>query len=158
MKDFALMIFIVLVYVSCSSSSKVTSRIKTYLFQMTTVSSDFENEQKIEIQLPKGKKTKIYPHNGKVYIEYQISYPDKSIFYVTNDIWNGSRLNVKNLVQIGINGHTKERLLDTISYSGGETNFWKEQFIGDIVVGYNNASNSRKSEFEKAIKSIKKLD
>ncbi|MCB9351686.1 MAG: hypothetical protein H6573_29945 [Lewinellaceae bacterium] len=102
----------------------------------------------------KERKKKVYPQNGNIYIEYRVSYPDNSVFYLSNDIWNGSRLNVENLIAIGINGHTKETPMDTVLYSGGEGKFWKEQFIGDIVIGYVNASPSMKDEFENAITSL----
>ena len=148
------------IFLGCGNwSNKVATDKSTYTFLMTTITSDFEEIKTIEVPLPKrGKKKKIYPQNGEIYVEYQISYPDNSTFYITNDIWNGSRLNVDNLIEIGINGHTKESLLDTVSYQGGENQFWKEQFLGEIVVGYVNASPSKKEAFENAIASINKKE
>ncbi|MEZ4986707.1 MAG: hypothetical protein R2795_17000 [Saprospiraceae bacterium] len=147
---------ILVICIGCGNwSSKISDSEKAYNFVLTTIVSDFEQEKNFVALLPeKGKKKKVYPQNGKIYIEYRISYPDNSVFYISNDIWNGSRLNVENLIVIGVNGHTKEVPMDTVSYSGGEGKFWKEQFIGDIVIGYVNASPLMKNKFENAITSL----
>lgn len=148
--------FILVICFGCGNwSGKVPDGNKAYNFALTTIASDFKVEKTFVVSLPaKGKKEKIYPQNGKIYIEYRISYPDNSVFYLSNDIWNGSRLNVENLISIGINGHARETLMDTVSYSGNEGSFWKQHFVGDIVVGYINASSSMREKFEIAITSI----
>lgn len=155
MKIMNLALILIICFGCGNWSSKISDSKKAYNFILTTIVSDFEQEKTFIAPLPKkGKKKKVYPQNGKIYIEYRVSYPDNSVFYISNDIWNGSRLNVENLIAIGINGHTKETPMDTVSYSGGEGKFWKEQFIGDIVIGYVNASPSMKDEFENAITSL----
>ena len=156
-RDMKNMILALVVFgVGCGGwSDKVSVKYKKYDFVLATITSDFDKERAFQVPLPKGgNKKEHYPQHGRVYVEYRVSYPDNSVFYLSNDIWNGSRLNVENLIGIGINGHTKEAPLDTVSYSGGEKLFWKEQFIGDIVVGYVNASSARKDEFEAAIRNM----
>ena len=155
MKKMSLALILIFCFGCGDWLGKISDTEKDYSFLLTTIVSDFEQEKTFVAPLPKrGKKEKVYPQNGKIYVEYRVSYPDNSIFYLSNDIWNGSRLNVENLIEIGINGHTKETPMDTVMYSGGEGRFWKEQFIGDIVVGYVDASPLMKIEFEKAITSL----
>lgn len=155
MKNVILALVFVFSYGCGNWSIKVSQEHKNYDFVLTTVVSDFDAEKTFIVLLPKnGKKKKHYPQNGKVYVEYRVTYPDNSVFYLSNDIWNGSQLNVENLIEIGINGHTKETPMDTVSYSGGNGKYWKEQFIGDIAIGYVSASSVMKEKFENAISSI----
>ena len=70
----------------------------------------------------------------------------------------GSRLNFENRHKIQHTAYVKASLRDTISISGIQDNgnYWKEYIVGDIMVGYVNASFLGKKDFERAILSIKK--
>jgi len=106
------------------------------------------------IRVPKGgkvlKETSLF--TGDFHTEWRILYPDSSIFYINNNEWSGSVLNYPNRLKIGISGYTKKHLSDTLIHSGSVNGLsWKECVIGDIVLGYVEASSSRKEQFDFSI-------
>lgn len=112
------------------------------------------------LEIPKrGKIDKNAVLTGDYKSEYRIIYPDSSIIYITNDEWNGSRLNIQNRMAIGINGYTKKTLTDTIEVHGVQENgrYWKELILNDIVVGYYNLPEEHKQLFDEVLTKIKRV-
>jgi hypothetical protein len=110
------------------------------------------------VTLPKGYKRSLYSSEGKC--EYRFSYKNGSIAYIANDIWSGSILNYENRKSINHSSYSKEKYLDTIRLEGVQSNglFWREDVVGDYMVGYLDASAEYKDLFEKAFDDILKLN
>lgn len=163
MKETAL-IFIILLLLSCNqkvANSHIYGDKKLFKFSLKTVTSDYEKNELFTVLLPRnGKRKKAYPHFGEIYLEYRILYEDSSVFYISNDIWNGSQLNRSNLYNAGITGYTKKNILDTLTYHGLQKDgrYWKETFWGEVVLGYSSVPPSRKVVFDNAVSSIRKLE
>ncbi len=89
-----------------------------------------------------------------------LPFKDGAIAYISSDVWYGSSLNFENRHFIGHESYNKKSLLDTIVLKGIQANnkYWSEQIIGDIMVGYVNASEDKRALFEEAFSSIRKLD
>lgn len=95
---------------------------------------------------------------GDEWRQIEYIYPDNAIFYISNEDDNTS-LNYENIRE------TKELsdksiiaffARDTITLYGVHKNgkFWKNKYDGEVNIGYLNASDSRKKEFEKVISTI----
>ncbi|HMP26296.1 MAG TPA: hypothetical protein PKC76_19360 [Saprospiraceae bacterium] len=110
------------------------------------------------IQMPKGYSKKFIENEGVC--EYRFAFKDGAIAYVSSDVWYGSSLNFENRHSIGHESYNKKALLDTIVLKDIQANnkYWSEQIIGNIMVGYVNASEDKRALFEKAFSSIKKFD
>ncbi len=160
----AIILFAISLSFSCSmkvANEALKHDQKRFKFSLKTIDSDYKEDKVFAVLLPKaGKKKKYYPHFGEIYTEYRIYYGDSSVFYISNDIWKGSRLNSENLYKAGIRGHTKKRLFDTVSYYGlqGNGRYWEEAMLGEVVLGYSNVPISRKEEFDKAVSSVRKVN
>jgi hypothetical protein len=104
------------------------------------------------------KKSKII---NDAFCEYRFTSKDKSIIYISSDVYRGSRLNYKNLYEIGIDGYypRKTSISDTIKNEGRDAQnlYWLEYVLGDVVVGYNNVSETNKQKYDTIISSIKRL-
>lgn len=92
----------------------------------------------IQIDITKDfKKSKIF---NDAFCEYRFTNKDKSVIYVSSDIYRGSRLNYKNLYDIGINGYYPQdiSLSDTVKNQGKDSQnlYWLEHILGDVVIGY----------------------
>lgn len=102
---------------------------------------------------------KLYGHGN----EERFYYHDSIILYLSNDEGTNS-LNYENIHKGGFSeekffflADEKEGLTKLILE--GEDNkgfFWKEFVANDITIGYINVPESRKKEFDSAIRSIKK--
>lgn len=151
----SLLIIILGIFLSCSSNPRTDKphNTKKYKIKLLDYESDYTKIKTHTIELPNGaRKLEIYPHNDRIFKEYQFHFPNNAIFYVSNDIINGSQLNKSNLIDVGIQGYQKQDLLDTISNSGlmNVDKYWKEQIIGDLVCGYINANSEYKLIFEES--------
>jgi len=96
------------------------------------------------------------------FCEYQLKYKDSLIFYVSSDIYSGSRINFKNTYAIGIDTYAKSRSLepvDTIKNEGQQENgkYWLEYILGDVVVGYVNMPLSHEIKFKHMINTLKRV-
>ena len=115
---------------------------------------------KLEIEVPKGGKLRkgTYDFTGDYHAEYRIVYPDSSILYIGNSNETGSRLNMANRVSKGINALYKKHPLDSLYLDGKQGNgmHWKENVLGDFIVGYVNVPSEKKKEFDKALLSVRK--
>jgi hypothetical protein len=160
-----LIIFLVFIIVS----GCVTAQSKEASEKSKTVLLDFRNSllyekgyNEIEVEIPKGlKKKRVNDYHG--YREYRFTHRDGSVFYVSTNIYDGSRLNYGNLMSIGIDTYSNSRrleLVDTIKNTGAQANgrYWLEYILGDVVVGYYNASTERKPEFDKALATIRRKE
>lgn len=78
------------------------------------------------------------------------------IFYVTNDVMNGSDLNFDYVSKNGVSYH-KDKLVEYKVYKGktNENKCWKDEFIGTLVIGYTNSSSSMKKRFDNSIQVFK---
>ena len=88
--------------------------------------------------------------------EYRFSYPDSSIFYITTDVWSGSRINFQNRDRAGYDIYRRDKPSDTLVVSGQmqSKKFWKEQIMGNYAYGYSNADKDKKKLFDQSGKSI----
>lgn len=154
-------LLVVSILLSCNAKMANTSKSSMQMkIKISTIKSDFEKKSTYQIDLPRGsKRNKVYTQNGEVEMDYRFSYPDGSKFYISNDVFHGSPLNMENLYNIGERGYNK-RANDTLMFEGVQKNnkYWKEHMLGYIVVGYIDASSTKKIEFDKAINSIVELD
>lgn len=118
--------------------------------------SDEKRYEQITIYIPKGFKKEKKEKHG--FCEYRFNYTDKSVIYVSSDIYSGSSLNYGNLLNIGVNTYAKSRsltLTDIIKSSGKNKDlYWLEYVLGDIVIGYVNVPKNRKVEFDNVISSF----
>lgn len=108
----------------------------------------------IELSPPPGYKLNKSEDHG--FCEYQFIYKDQAIFYVSDNIYFGSKLNHENRFNAGIETYSKNRSEnDSIKSCGIEpdANFWLEAINGNHVVGYVNSSDSLK--FIEALKSVR---
>lgn len=90
-----LVIFIAVIAISgCSGYKDLKTTIKNILdFRNCELAEKSYNY--VEIELPKGFKKK--QTNIEGFCEYRFSYKDKSVIYITTNIYKGSRLNYGNL-------------------------------------------------------------
>ncbi|MBK8705371.1 MAG: hypothetical protein IPN33_18570 [Saprospiraceae bacterium] len=142
---------------SCAiNQSQRSDKIMKLNFSKCIISS--EAFKYIIVKIPRGY-SKNYIENEGI-CEYRFAYKDGSIVYISSDVWYGSSLNVENRHAMGHESYNKKALLDTIILSGIQTNtkYWSEQIIGDILLGYVNASEDKRTLFEYAFSSIKKID
>ena len=136
---------------SCNSTRTVT-------YKAISVYDSVAHYKKFYIDVPKnGKLKKEKDYTGDFHTEYRIIYPDSSVVYITNDTWNGSRLNYENLMQIGVDSYSKEHLYDTLKYEGVQNDglYWKDYVLGEIVVGYVNCPKRKKNEYDNVINTLR---
>lgn len=95
------------------------------------------------------------------FCEYRFINKDKSIIYVSSDIYRGSRLNYKNLHDVGMDGYYPKRTMfsDTIKNQGKDAQnlYWLEHVLGDVVIGYRGVSKENKPKYDTIISSLKRL-
>lgn len=128
---------------------------------------DFENclledkgYRQIVISVPTGlKKRKLKDYHG--YCEYHLKYKDGSVIFVSTNIYSGASVNIENRMLIGIDTYAKSRsieLVDTIKNTGQQKDgrYWLEYILGDVVVGYVNASIARRESYDKAISTLRR--
>lgn len=162
MKTF-LTLSILLFVVGCSSAQINNDQIKTKVIKLDFEQCLLDDKEynQIRIEVMKGfKKKKVVKHG---FCEYQLWYKDSSVFYVSTDIYSGSRLNYENLYQIGIDTYAKSRSLnpvDTILNSGEQINdhYWLEYVMGDVVIGYVNVNSEKKKIYDQLMKSLKRVE
>lgn len=146
-------ILFILVFLFSCSNKKALLKEKDYEIKLRTFDSDYERSKVYKFSLPtKGKLVSIFPQDGEIYREYRIQYPDGSTFYITNDLLNGSDLNFDYVSKNGVSYH-KDKLVEYKVYKG-KTNvnkYWKDEFIGSLVIGYTNSSIGMKKRFDKSI-------
>lgn len=149
---------------SCSNTKKNTKRqISEYTLNFKDCYVEKNNMtdldyEKIKVFLPK-KNVKIEKIESHGFCEYQFLFKNGEIFYITTDIYNGSKLNSKNLFEIRKEIYFKNRSLatDTIKNSGrNEDKHWSENILGNIVLGYVNITEDDKKYFDEAILTFKR--
>lgn len=148
--------FLIFIMASCSTNRRQNNR-KLFLdFEACELT---EKQYKIiEIEVPSNYKLESSVADG--FCEYRINYSDKSILYISTDIYRGSRLNYQNLYDKGIDGYSNRKTImnDTIKNSGKNKDdlYWLEYIYGDVVIGYTNATEIRKVEFDKVLMTLKR--
>lgn len=163
-----ILVFLALIlFASCVSSNKITRRVTLDFSKCVIPISDEEyghSYKYVKISALKGYKLeKITPLGCKwcEWCEYRFIYKDGSVFAVSTYFINGTRLNRDNLNDIGINTLAVHRSLepvDTIKYEGRQKNgnYWLQYVLGDIAIGYANATIEKKEYFDQMIISLQK--
>lgn len=150
----------ILILFSCSN--KIHQGFKFIKFNEAIEQGSKSVPLNLTIEVPKGGKLikGTYDFTGDYHVEYRITYPDSSILYIGNNNETGSRLNVVNRVAIGINALYKDHPLDSLYFEGKQTNdrVWKENILGDFIVGYVNVPFDKKQEFDKALLTVKRKE
>lgn len=126
-----------------------------------TFESDAANSNKITfcMDVPEGyKRVKVQTdiHSG---LENKvIYYQDSSLIYIGNNIYEGSILNFQNRLKAGFASFSKDSDLDTVKMSGLQSNgnFWREDVIGRVVIGYLNVPPDKKVEYDKALATLRR--
>ena len=148
-----------MILILCSCSNKIHQGFKLIKFNETIEQGSKSVPLNLTIEVPKGGKLRkgTYDFTGDYHVEYRITYPDSSILYIGNSNETGSRLNVVNRVAIGINALYKEHPLDSLYFDGKQSNgrVWKENILGNFIVGYVNVPFRRKDQVDKALATIK---
>ncbi len=141
-------------------SNKINQEFKLIKFNETIEQGSKSVPLKLAIEVPKGGKLKkgTYDFTGDYHVEYRVTYPDSSILYIGNSNLTGSRLNMVNRVASGINAIYKDHALDSLSFDGKQSNgrVWKENILGDFIVGYVSVPSEKKKEFDKALLTVRK--
>ena len=141
----------------CSGAKNIGGSLTSIRFKENGFLGNEVVKQDYIIDVPKGGKLH-KRKNGDSFQEYIIVYNDSSIVYIMNDAWGGSRLNYQNRYKSGILSINKAGDSDTVTIGGMQENgkYWKEYFAGNIEVGYVNADDNRKNQFENSILSLKR--
>lgn len=91
--------------------------------------------------------------------EHRIVYPDSSIIYITNDTRSGGATNTVKAKKYGNGIYLKILSSDTLNISGKEDDeYWREQKIDDIVVGYMNVPLNKKDEYDMALSTLRRRE
>jgi hypothetical protein len=85
-------------------------------------------------------------------------YPDSSIIYLADDEWRGSSLNFSNLASQGVHSLNRRIVFDTLCHEGVQSNgrYWKQIILGQVALGYTNATPERKEAYDAALSSFRK--
>src|SRR5260221_7582170 len=146
------------VFVACSD--KINREFKLIKFNETIEQGSKSIPLNLTIEVPKGGKLRkgTYDFTGDYHVEYRITYPDSSILYIGNSNETGSRLNIVNRVSVGINALYKDHPLDSLYFDGMLNNgmCWKENILGDFILGYVNVPYDKKKEFDKALLTVRR--
>lgn len=149
---------IILFNCKCTTQKKVHTKSHVIL--------DFKacdrNEKQYDfIQIDITKNFKKYKMIDDAFCEYRFINKDKSIIYVSSDIYSGSRLNYKNLYDIGINNYYPKKTMfsDTIKNQGKDAQnlYWLEYLLGDVVIGYTKVPIENKQKYDTLISSLKRI-
>lgn len=107
------------------------------------------------LKVPKG--GKLLTVRGSHEKELQVSYPDSSFIYITNDAKSGSHLNYDNVAAVNKSIYTEKLLKDTLLLEGTQNDgrLWKENKLGEIVVGYVNVPAAKKESYDQSLASLK---
>lgn len=137
----------------CSSKDLVTKSYQKLNFKNCYVIDERYKKIKINAPIYREKNLDINDHG---FCEYRLCYGDSVILYVSTQIDVGSSLNFKNRVEDGIESYSFSKYMDTIKVEGKQdvNRYWLEHILGDVVVGYVNVPESRKKEFDQAVKSV----
>lgn len=141
---------------SCASNKSSLEGFTIVRFKEKIPVGDKLNEQHYLMDVPKGGLLKKF-QSGHIATEYQITYPDSSIIYITNEEWSGSRINWLNRDRAKLLNAPKS-LGDTLQLYGIQDIGlnWRDNFMGEIVVGYANVPASRLHLFEQALMTLRK--
>ena len=139
--------FLLFFLISCRSAN-MHDDYSLIRFKEKLINGKNEKLQDYIIEVPKGGRLikADYEFTGDFHMEYRIYYSDSSIFYIGNSNWTGSKLNIANRFNIGIEGINKKHENDSLYFSGIQKDgrYWKEEFLGDIIVGYINVNPEKK--------------
>lgn len=152
--------YLMIIVVLFSCSNKIHQKFKLVKFNETIERGSKSVPLNLTMEVPKGGKLRkgTYDFTGDYHVEYRITFLDSSILYIGNSNETGSRLNIVNRVAVGIDALYKDHALDSLYLGGKQSNgrFWKENILGNFIVGYVNVPFSRKDQFDKALTTIKK--
>lgn len=142
--------------VNCNSYKMGVTRL---VYRTPTALSSYEKQSKFMLWIPEGGDV-IATKNASHALESEcvVSYPNGSKIYITNNYIDGSQLNIKNRIRAGLGTYRRERLFDTLSVNGINTDslFWKEKILGDVVIGYLNVPKSSVDKFDRSLNTFKR--
>jgi len=144
-------LFLVVLFFSCNlNKGFIDVKYKGYFKMMSN------KEYTYRYSLNKG--FVIRETQGDEWRQIEYIYGDNSIFYISNEDDNMS-LNYENIKAIKETSDQASIAFferDTITLYGVDNDgkFWKNKYDGEINIGYLNASDSRKEEFEKVISTL----
>lgn len=161
MKNIIIFVLIFIFTAGCVPSKKITS--VTLDFTKWIPEEYGYKYRYIRIDALKGHKLKKVEYKYDGWFEYQFLYKDESVFFVSTNILEGSRLNSENLWDIGIKTLAISRSLepvDTIKKEGVQKDgrYWSTYILGDVAVGYTNATKEKKEYFQQMLNSIQRLN
>jgi hypothetical protein len=153
-------IIIILSGFACATNRKVSGTMKDVVwFKAKLPYGTRTITQYYKLTVPRGGKLKkgSYDFTGDYHLEYRIVYPDSSILYIGNDNWRGSKLNVVNRVSIGVRAISRKNEHDSLFFDGIQSNgrCWRENILGDIIVGYVNVHADDKAKYEQSVQSVR---
>lgn len=150
-------IAIVFCFVSCISSKKLIDGYEVIRYKER---SPYVPEYKLQeylLDVPKGGKlTKA--NAGDYCREYRVSYSDSSVLYIINDRDAGSRLNYENRFKKNIKSIIRDPQSDSLVIAGVQEDgrYWKEKYVGEMVVGYVNAKAGQLPAYENSLLTLRK--
>ncbi len=159
MKNFLISISIASLIISCCSTANIKGFKKvSYVsnFQTNSKSKPFE-KRKFFLNVPKNFKILNEDFNPE-FKEVVYLYQNGAKIYLTDNNLNGSPLNGDNKLNQGISYVQRKNLNDSISMHGKQKdgNYWREDILNEVVIGYLNVPEDMKSDFDKAILSLKR--
>lgn len=158
MKYFVIFVSLIFLH-SCSGNRSVSvDSYETIRYKESKIDGNKSIRLDYLFNIPKG--GSIYkeyaPPGDRYYVEYRVSYADSAIIYISNNNWNGSRINYKNRYDIGTKDIVRKEN-DTLYLGGVQKNgkYWKENISNEITVGYFGVSKAGKEKFDKALNSVR---
>ena len=154
--------FALVLFASCMSGKKITRHV-TLDFSKCVIEEYGHNYKYVKVNVLKGYKLEKVKFMGWEWCEYRFIFKDGSVFAVSTNFINGTRLNSRNLFDIGINTLAVQRSLDPVDIIRHEGlqkdgRYWLEYILGDIAVGYSNTTVEKKEYFDQMIISIQRLN
>jgi hypothetical protein len=126
-----------------------------------TTFESLSNSNKIIFCLDVPKKYKKIKTQGDTHYGFEVKviyYADSSIIYIGNNVHEGSILNFQNRMRGGYASFAKKSSLDTIYMTGIQSNgnFWRENILGNVVIGYLNVPSNKKEVYDRALATLRR--
>tara|TARA_R110001592_G_C13116762_1_gene745462 strand:+ start:635 stop:1099 length:465 start_codon:yes stop_codon:yes gene_type:complete len=149
--DFYALVIIVCILSGCESGRVV---FKTSIPVRSVNNTLWELERmRFKMNIPKGYSKEIIENLDDLEVRY--IYPDSSVIYFSDHLKSGSLTNNGNMINIASYPYD-HAFKDTVSYQGlSDGKYWREEKITNVVIGYSSVSENKKTEFDKALYSIR---
>ncbi|WP_372530121.1 hypothetical protein [Ekhidna sp.] len=140
------------------------AKVATNATQLRSLRLNFKNcgeklsFREISIQVPEGYQlSKEIDTHG--FCEYQLSFENDGVLYISSNIYTGSSLNYENRLKAGIETYSDNRSVnEQIKVKGTQADgrYWMEQIEGNYTVGYVNVLDT--TFFSGSLQNIKLID